>query len=188
MTNQELTNFVLRYYQQGKFNTQQAMKTVLERLKTNEQLSLKTEGLTKLKTDEQTRRTGFARVFHISRSTSEASVHSSSRLRYAAAVAVLCVLVGTAFALFYHSSGRNVAEPPAVTTQQPSSTAQPMTFHFDDTPINDVLSELDEAYGTSLQASDTTKHLTGDFEAESPELLISIIEQTLGIEIMRNEK
>ena len=38
-----------------------------------------------------------------------------------------------------------------------------------------------------LDASDTTKHLSGDFEAESPEMLIDMIEQTLGIEVKRSE-
>ncbi len=57
------------------------------------------------------------------------------------------------------------------------------TFHFDDTPINVVLSQLSQHYGVTLTASDTTRHLSGDFEADDLEMLLSMIEQTLGIEI-----
>ena len=91
----------------------------------------------------------------------------------------------SAYALF--TATRSQQQPAATeqTVTQPSIALQPQTFHFDDTPLPQVLSELGGYYGVTLTASDTAHHLTGDFEADDLDLLLDMIEQTLHVEIER---
>lgn len=56
-------------------------------------------------------------------------------------------------------------------------------FHFDDTPLPEVLRQLSAVYGHAFTASATNKRLTGDFDATDEQQVISIIEQTLGVDI-----
>lgn len=59
------------------------------------------------------------------------------------------------------------------------------TFHFDGTPIDDVLNTLSDYYGVRLTTDDTGKRLSGDFDASDINDLTSIIEETLDIKISR---
>ena len=61
-------------------------------------------------------------------------------------------------------------------------------FHFDDTPLPEVLAEIGQYYGVNLQASDTTRHLTGDFTGEQLDDIVESIEEVLGVNISRNGK
>ncbi len=154
----QLEDFVLSHYQHGKLDAQQALQNVKERLQQEEH-------------HQQKART--APLWQ--------------RLRHVAAAVVLVLVMVSAYAI-YRSSANHQSSTPS--TPQPTAitqSAQPKSFHFDDTPINQVLAELDAYYDLQLSASDTTKHLSGDFEAESPEMLIDMIEQTLGIEVKRSE-
>lgn len=56
-------------------------------------------------------------------------------------------------------------------------------FHFSNTPMEDVMRVLSEYYGKAFTASDTSKRLTGDFDARNREQVVNIIEETLGITI-----
>lgn len=56
-------------------------------------------------------------------------------------------------------------------------------IHFADAPMDEVLRVLGEYYGMRLTASDMSKRLTGDFDARNRQQVISVIEETLGIEI-----
>lgn len=56
-------------------------------------------------------------------------------------------------------------------------------IHFADAPMDEVLRVLGEYYGMRLTASDTSKRLTGDFDARNRQQVIQVIEETLGIEI-----
>lgn len=56
-------------------------------------------------------------------------------------------------------------------------------IHFADAPMDEVLRVLGEYYGMRLTASDTSKRLTGDFDARDRQQVIQVIEETLGIEI-----
>lgn len=154
----QLDDFVLNHYQQGKLDTQQALHNVRERLQQKE---------------DQRQKVRIVPLWQ--------------RLRHIAAAVVLVLVMVSAYAI-YRSNANH--QSPSPTTPQPTTItqpAQPKSFHFDNTPINQVLAELDAYYGLQLSASDTTKHLSGDFEAELPEMLIDMIEQTLGIEIKRSE-
>lgn len=57
-------------------------------------------------------------------------------------------------------------------------------FHFDNTPLADVLRDLSAYYGVELSCADTGKHLSGDFEAVSLDEVVTIIEQTLNVRIV----
>ncbi len=61
------------------------------------------------------------------------------------------------------------------------------SFHFDDTPLPDVLAELSKWYGEELKADNSEKHLTGDFAADSLDAIINMIEEVLDVEITRVE-
>ena len=103
-------------------------------------------------------------------------------LRRVAAVVVMAVAFGGAYALYHHIA--TITPPSTPTTQQPSpNTRQPPAFHFENTPINEALREIGRQYGVQLTASDTTRCITGDFETDDLPTLIDMIEQTLDIDI-----
>lgn len=151
-----IEQFVLRHYQVGKLDTQAAMKKVKERLSSTAQKPASP-----------------ARV---------ASLWPSMR-HWVAAVALVLVMVG-AWAFMANIRSTEAPSPAAPSPQLSTPNAQlPPTFHFDNTPINDVLSQLSGYYHVELTASDTTRHLSGDFEADDLDLLIGMIEETLHIKI-----
>ena len=109
----------------------------------------------------------------------------SIRPRWVAAAASLLCLVAFASVLVWRtaspSSVTTTATSPAATTV---TTGQPAaSFHFDDTPLPEVLSQLGEHYGVQMEATSTTKHLTGDFAADSLDTIIRMIEEVLDVEI-----
>ena len=61
-------------------------------------------------------------------------------------------------------------------------------FHFDDTPLPEVLAEIGRFYGVELQTSDTTRHLTGDFTGEQLDDIVESIEEVLDVNISLNGK
>uniref|UniRef100_A0AB33IW04 DUF4974 domain-containing protein n=3 Tax=unclassified Prevotella TaxID=2638335 RepID=A0AB33IW04_9BACT len=56
-------------------------------------------------------------------------------------------------------------------------------FHFDNTPINEVVEDLNAHYGTHLTAPNTNKRLTGNFDAGKLDEIIEIINKTLDINL-----
>lgn len=58
-------------------------------------------------------------------------------------------------------------------------------FHFDNTPVNEVLNVLSDYYNVRLSAGDTGKHLSGDFDATDLTDVTDVIEETLNIKIVR---
>ena len=154
----QIEDFVLRHYQHGKLDTQQALRNVRERLHQEESHPQK------------------SRI-----------VPLWQRLRYYAAAVTLVLVIVSAYAIYRNAAKQQPTTTEQVTGPQRPAPSVPKTFHFDNTPINQVLAELNAYYGLQLSASDTTKHLSGDFEAESPEMLVGMIEHTLGVEIMSSE-
>lgn len=109
-------------------------------------------------------------------------------LRRVAAVVVMAVAFGGAYALYHHIAPRENDSNPAPRTSLPAPrekniTQQPPAFHFENTPINEALREIGRRYGVELTASDTTRCITGDFETDDLPTLIDMIEQTLDIDI-----
>ena len=59
------------------------------------------------------------------------------------------------------------------------------TFIFDQTPLKDVLKTLSDHYHVSFVCTDLSKQLSGEFEIEDLDLIISIIESALDVNIMK---
>ena len=107
--------------------------------------------------------------------------HRSLRLWVAVAASLLCLVVFAAV-LTWHA----VFPSPSATPQsEPVQTPVQVTrhFHFDDTPLPQALHELEQYYGVRLEASDTSKHLTGDFSTDSLAETLRIIEDVLDVKI-----
>jgi len=60
-------------------------------------------------------------------------------------------------------------------------------FHFDDTPLAEVLGTLSRYYHVSLTAPDTSKRLTADFDADSLDDIINLVNQTLNVSITKEK-
>lgn len=58
-------------------------------------------------------------------------------------------------------------------------------FHFDNTPLPEVLHQLSANFHVALSCSDIRKRLSGDFEATQLDSILPIIEQTLDVTITR---
>jgi transmembrane sensor len=57
-------------------------------------------------------------------------------------------------------------------------------FHFNDTPLSEVLRDLSAYYHVRLTCEDgSDKHLTGDFHTDSLDTILSIINETLEVKI-----
>lgn len=56
-------------------------------------------------------------------------------------------------------------------------------FHFANTPLRQVLSDIGDYYKVKLSASDMDKQLTGDIKASGLDEAIDLIEQTLDVKI-----
>jgi transmembrane sensor len=72
-----------------------------------------------------------------------------------------------------------------MTTPNPSAWATG-SFVYDNTPLTVVLKELSDYFHTELSANDESKLLSAEFDADSLEDIIEIIEHTLEIKINRN--
>lgn len=59
-------------------------------------------------------------------------------------------------------------------------------FHFNNTPLSDVLRDLSAYYKVPLSTTSTAKRLTGDIRAERLDSVLNIIEQTLDVVIIKN--
>lgn len=99
-------------------------------------------------------------------------------------IAVACVLVN-----MHRSPSSSILMPKDSVRVEPDSVAKKISvdstkvFHFQDEPINQALEEVARYYGKDLMASDTTKHISGDIQAESIEEAAEVIGQTLNITI-----
>lgn len=58
-------------------------------------------------------------------------------------------------------------------------------FVFDNTPVNEALGDLSAFYKVNLTASDSTQRITGTFEADDLNTIISVMGSTLGIKIRK---
>lgn len=108
--------------------------------------------------------------------------------RIAAAILLVASITFAAITIV-HRQSKLLPTPSKVimdttSTQQalPDST-QSVTFHFNRTPVNRVLDEVGEHYGAKLEASDTTKTVSGAIEVSSLQEATNILETTLNIKI-----
>ncbi|MBQ9645317.1 MAG: DUF4974 domain-containing protein [Prevotella sp.] len=110
--------------------------------------------------------------------------------RWVAVAASLLCLVAVAAVLTVFRPTPSAPSPVAQSTSvaaavQPDTTTAtaPMTFHFDDTPLPEVLEALSAHYGVTLTTDRPEQHLTGDFDADSLTTVIRMIEEVLDVKI-----
>lgn len=60
-------------------------------------------------------------------------------------------------------------------------------FHFDGTPLPEVLNVLSDYYNMPLRCKATGKRLSGDFDTANLDDIIMLIEQTLDVKIMKEQ-
>lgn len=111
----------------------------------------------------------------------------------AVAASMLCIVALAAVLTFRPFRTPEPALPaaPSATVGTPPAgaiTKETMTFHFDDTPLSEVLSELSAYYGVALTADCEDKRLTGDFEADSLEATLRMIEEVLDVKISQGQR
>lgn len=59
------------------------------------------------------------------------------------------------------------------------------TFIFDNTPLKDVLNTLSKHYKVSFVCNDLSKNLSGEFSTEDLDIIITLIEEALGVNILK---
>ena len=59
------------------------------------------------------------------------------------------------------------------------------SFIFNQTPLKEVLEALSKHYKVSFVANDLSKQLSGEFDAEDLDLIISLIESALDVHIVK---
>ena len=62
------------------------------------------------------------------------------------------------------------------------------SFIFDNTPLREVLETLSHHYHVSFAATDLSKQLSGEFDADDLDLIISLIESALDVHIVELQK
>lgn len=105
----------------------------------------------------------------------------------AVAASLLCLAVFAAVLIWNGRSVPVVADHDkyiAPSTEKVASSVA--SFHFDDTPLPEVLETLERHYGVQLSASDSTHHLTGDFRGQTLDEILQMIENVLDIDITQN--
>lgn len=110
------------------------------------------------------------------------------RRRWVAAAASLLCIVAFASVLTWQLSKPKQPLPTPATESVVSTHEEPDVAHFsfNDTPLPDVLSQLGSYYGVTLEANDSTRHLTGEFSGEQLDDIIGMIEEVLSVKITRH--
>lgn len=154
----KLLNFVLRHYREGAFDTPEALRSVKQRVG---------EPLT-------------------------SGPRRPAAWRWVAVAASLLCLVAFAAVMTIRTSAPSASpsEESVVVSSSPSGTAvaAPKTFHFDNTPLPEVLADLSAYYGVVLTADREDCRLTADFTADSLNVTIRLIEEVLDVNISQSQK
>lgn len=99
------------------------------------------------------------------------------------------LIIGGAFAAYtymaYSPQEDTVTPVNEQTITRPVKTKH---FHFDNTPLPEVLKTLGNHYHVVLTATDTNKRLTADFDSEDLQQTIEMIEAVLDEKITISEK
>lgn len=106
-------------------------------------------------------------------------------------LAVVAAVISWQFGVWGSSLSVTEERTPVSTETTVAATADNKAvpnFHFDDTPLPKVLDEIGQYYDVKLQASDTTRHLTGDFAGEQLDDILKTIEEVLDVNISLNGK
>lgn len=112
---------------------------------------------------------------------------TAPRLRWAVTFATAFASLAIVFAAGYGitKAVNQSKEPVKVEIQQVLNpdVATTHEFVYDDAPLQDVLQELSDYFGCTLTSSPTRKHLTATFPDDDLEVIVSIIESVLDVDI-----
>lgn len=103
----------------------------------------------------------------------------AASIALAVGIALACVVIGNN----YHKGQSQPSETTVGTDVRPQLTDSLKVFRFHNEPIGVVLRELSAYYGRTFVTEDTTRRVTGEIQADSPETAVDILEQILGIKI-----
>lgn len=161
MNDNKNLNFVLHHYRDGALDTQKALREV--EMKAGGQPS--------------------------------ASRRPALRRWVAVAASLLCLVAFAAVLTIYRSHTTRTTDtaapsPTVVASRQStdSTAREPNTFHFDNTPLPEVLADLSAYYGVVLVADREDCRLTGYFTADSLDVTIRLIEEVLDVDISQRQK
>ena len=119
------------------------------------------------------------RRFHAQTDT---AVHRRWWVTAAAAAASIALVFAAGYGI--RTGVRSAQEPAQV--EQPAlnpNVSQTHVFVYDNAPLDQVLAELSAYYHCTLKATATDKRLTATFPDDDLELIISLIESALNIQI-----
>ena len=107
--------------------------------------------------------------------------------KWAVAASLTGAIIGGAYAAF--TTLNDTASSEKTQYQEPQASKKTSRhFHFDDTPLSEVLQELGSYYGLTLTADKTDKRLTADFDSDNLDETIRMIEQVLSVKIEKTKK
>lgn len=121
----------------------------------------------------------------------------STRISYRRWLAVACIALAAiiAVAATIFIANRNKITPKTPSVNKEKMVTDTLTkdtlqvkdsvrvFRFDNTPVNSALKDISNFYGVQLEASDTTKDISGEFEAHNVDEAIDLLQATLNIKI-----
>lgn len=105
-----------------------------------------------------------------------------------AATIVSAVIAVMALGIYHYSHSISSPLPPVVPYNQQTDSVDKQSdsirvFRYDNTPINIVLRDVSDYYGTTLTVNDTTRCVSGEIEATSLADVVDMLETTLGVKI-----
>lgn len=128
----------------------------------------------------------YSKQFQTVSNKSYRRIVTAASITLIAGIALACgLLAGYHYGVFPtgNKSVNTIENNMANAPQSHVQTDSLVLFRFENEPINIVLKEISNHFGTELYANDTTKNVTGEFEVQSVEDAINILENTLNIKI-----
>lgn len=121
------------------------------------------------------------------------SARTSGRRWLAAACITFAAIMAVAATVFISNRGNLKTTAPSVNKENVVSDSltkdsvqvkdSVKVFRFDNTPVNSALKDISDYYGVQLEANDTTKDISGEFEVHDVDEAIDLIQATLNIKI-----
>ena len=110
-------------------------------------------------------------------------------LTFATAFASVAIVFAAGFGItktisIHHKQQENIEMQPALNPD----VATTHVFVYENAPLSDVLGELSDYFGCTVKCSQTRKHLTATFPDDDLDLIVSIIESVLDVDITVEKK
>lgn len=181
--NDDELQFVARHYQEEALDTDRAWKRLRQHVHASAEEG---GGVRHISIGSRRLSTGFRRL-------------STSSRRIAASVSIALIVGASVACGFWYVRQQASTAEGAVVPESAATTpfrylqpqAESIVLKYEDAPIDDVLSEISSYYGRTLvlqSPSASERCISGEIEATSLEEVIEILEATLDIEIVIQNK